>query len=234
MSAVQTPILFRPARSEAELEKLLRLRYHVYSDHPIMSRFLTRNELGIDMDAYDVNAHHLGLFSEDGPIGSARLVTLSRGPQADWIESIGRRHDELLAPSFASPDAPLPAMSYTNEIAPALGAFVGRDNHVAEASRFSLVPDQRSHGLAHFLTHAIITYWMLNGFDTAVVFCRVSHTRMWKSVGFLLAPGTSEFPYNGIRFNVLVVRRDWIPIETQEIAYGLADQFQRHGQLLAA
>jgi N-acyl-L-homoserine lactone synthetase len=234
MSAVQPQIMFRPARSEAELEELLRLRYDVYSAHHIMSRFLTPNELGIDMDAYDVNAHHLGLFRENSPIGCARLIALACGPQAEWIQSIGRRHGGLLAWPFESPEAPLPAMSYAKEIEPALGALLGRGNHVAEASRLSLVADQRSRGLANFFAHAIISYWLLNGFDTAVVFCRLSHTRMWKSVGFRLAPGTRELAYKGVPCNVLVVRRDWIPLEAREIAYRLADQFQLHGHLLAA
>jgi hypothetical protein len=232
MSAVQSQIMFRPARSEAELEKLLRLRYQVFNNDDDVRPFLIPNAHEIDMDAYDVNAHHVGLFRGDDPIGAARLITLRRGPQAEWVESVAVRHRGL--PLQGPTERPLPVLGYTKDIYRAWEWLLNRGGEIVEASRLSLAAEHRSYRLAHFFADALVSYSLFAGFDAALVNARVAHTRMWQSVGFRTAPGTREYHRMGVQFNVLVVVKDWLPQEKQEILSSMTGRFQRDGHLLAA
>jgi hypothetical protein len=234
MSAVQSEgIVFRAPRSEAELEDLMRLRYRVYYDHDGMRAFLTPNPHAIDLDAYDTNAHHVGLFRDDTPVGYARLITITRGPQAEWVESIARRHPGL-SPQVQA-DAQLPVLNYAKHVInQAKDWLLGRGGQIVEASRLSLAAEHRSYRMGRFFAHALVSYWYLAGFDTAVVSVRVSHARMWKSIGFRVAPGTQEYDLKGFQANVLVLSRQWLPRKEQKIVYAMTQQFRRDGQMLAA
>lgn len=233
MRSVRTQsIVFRPAESEAELESLLRLRYRVFEGGDVRA-FLTPNEFGIDLDSYDINAHHVGLFRDDVPIGYARLITKMSGPQREWIESIVRRYPGLRTSWSEETTAPFPVLSYAGDIGETREWILGRKNGVVEASRLSLVPEQRSFRLVRFMSRALVSYWRFAGYETAVMACRTTHVRMWESMGFRPAPGTREFDCKGIPARVLVITRDWLPDVEREIVGRMAGEFSRR-QMIAA
>ena len=90
--------IFREAASQTELEQLLRIRYQSFlrGEWRKMTR---QNQHGIDLDAFDTRATHVGLFLlEKGiekPIGYLRFVGEEESKQANWIKSILLKYRDL-------------------------------------------------------------------------------------------------------------------------------------------
>ncbi len=232
MSAQRSePIIFRPAKSEAELEELLRLRYRVYDDS-VLRGFISQTELGIDVDAFDLRSHHVGLFRGDQPIGYARLITLARGPQGNWVDAILRRtrHDHSARPGMS-----LPVLAYAKSARETKIWIERRAKagfRIAEAGRLSLRNEERSMRLMGFMGHALVGYWVASGFDIAIMGCRLAHSRYWESLGFRGGPATQEAQFNGVSGRVLTLERSDIAPKVQQVVIALTRELEQSGQVV--
>jgi hypothetical protein len=235
LSANSDQILFRPARSEAELEALLRLRYRVFDGHDVRA-FLTPNPYEIDIDSYDVSSHHVGLFTGNEPIGYARLITLNRGPQAEFVESVMNRY-VYVPVCHPNANSPLPVLEYAPDIDQTKNWIIRRasaGHNIVEPSRLSLEPSASAHRMARFMGCALVSYWLAFGFDTAVMACRVKHVTYWALFGFNTAPGTRVFEINGIPARVLVLTKDELAPRQKTTVFAMARELDRSGSILYA
>jgi len=199
-----------------------------------VSAFVMPNRHGIDVDAFDVNAHHVGLFRGDTPMGYARLVTFARGPHAAWIESLRNRYPEL-AHSRTPVDSPLPIFEYAGNIDETrhwIMRHAADGRSVVEAGRLSLSSEEGPGRLVVFMGNALVSYWMSCGFDIALMACRVSHSRYWESLGFQAAPGTCDAEYNGVAGRVLVMTKSTLKPKAQQVVSPLAREFDRSGRIV--
>src|SRR5678816_2590659 len=193
-------VALRPPHSEAELITLLKLRYRVFTGEATRV-FLTPNGHAIDVDRFDVNAHHLGLFNDDAPIGYARMITFDRGPQARWIDSITGSHSLQIAPGHDDELDPLPAL-YHGRHFPQLRDWVinrlKRGEVIVEPSRLSIDAAWRSVSVGHFMLRRLVRYTMSSRFDSAILSCSPTHASMYVNHGFRMAPETHEIVVRGV------------------------------------
>lgn len=106
--------VFRETSSEAELEALLRFRYENFRASRLGS-LIPENNDGMDLDRYDINAHHFALFAAlaDGAatlVGYARFVGETPGPLADAVVHLAKRYPDVTRRTSMVPGMPLPCL----------------------------------------------------------------------------------------------------------------------------
>lgn len=184
-----TRFVVREPRNLEELEALLRLRYSVFQKSEL--RFLLQeNETGIDVDAWDKHAWHLGLYKQTStncqPVGYMRFI--HNGPQrAHLVYALGRKY-----PTVSGTIAKVPCQSYP---------FLGRSNSLqskdilerfeslaqgklAETSRLAMLESERSHQTCRFLLESGIAICNLEK-GISMVFEVISHhAKCYEKYGF--------------------------------------------------
>ncbi|MEP7109153.1 MAG: hypothetical protein ABI760_14265 [Ferruginibacter sp.] len=181
---------------EQELELFLRLRYECFSSSEA-ELFVSKNASNIDLNYYDRNAKHYGLYMVQHdlkkPAGYFRIVLEAPTKADKWIQNISQRLGltYLIVNRPASrlpclgvyPDACLEQDFYaTKEISEKIG----------EAGRLLIVKSERSVKLSLLLiksAFAIAALYVQHAF----VGCFKEHSKAYTRLGFRQYPGTSSF-----------------------------------------
>jgi hypothetical protein len=193
---IPTKVTFRPPASYEELVRLLRLRYEVYAGCHLRE-FCSLNSYRIDVDEYDVNSHHLGLFAERDAesceVGYVRLVTDEQAPHARWIRDLGREHSGLAIFINKHRQHPFPCFGYVPRIETIHKRYLelkAEGRRMAEPGRLAIIPGMRSLRLSRFLIESVAAYCCAFGYPAVVMSCGVQHGRVYESIGFKSVSGT--------------------------------------------
>jgi hypothetical protein len=228
-----TEITFRAVGNSAELEALMRLRYETFIDSPVQA-FVCPNGSGIDIDRFDINAHHVGLFRGDIGIGYARLITLTTGPQASLVSEVASRNAFNVGGDH---DGTLPVLGYAPGLKDTHQWVLSHSNDgrgVIEAGRLALAAGDRSRRMGHFFGQALVAYWLASEFAAAVIACRPTHVRFWEQLGFRAAPGTNELTYRGCEGRILILTPELIPDSTRQVIEPMVSELLRFGAIRLA
>ena len=91
---------YREATSMTELEPLLRLRYQVFKEEKTTKALFPDNELGIEIDYFDLKSRHFGIYlvknGQPIPVGYQRIIHETETPIARTLRSWAARHPLLL------------------------------------------------------------------------------------------------------------------------------------------
>lgn len=150
----------RRPRDAAELAALLRLRGEIFSVS-WMAPHCTLTGDGLEVDAWDARAHHLGVWVNGVPVGVVRLL------QTELVSESARLLEHLgLAPRPID-STRIPALE---DFFPGRPAPFVDDRRVLEISRFGLAPAARGAFLAPFLAWTACAWALTHGGLRPVVF----------------------------------------------------------------
>lgn len=188
------PFLFRELHGEQELELFLRKRYEAYFNSP--QRPLLEKEDGIDIDIYDLQSRHYGVFSGKEPVGYIRIILDKDYWYCENAFNIGLRHHRFQKTQHGRENfshSPHPSFYfdalYPNQTRPLNGhaSYFQDPSQLVEPSRIVLFEEYKSLGLARFITEcALVLYYELcvNHRKHAVITCAQSHSRFYRAYGF--------------------------------------------------
>ncbi|MBI5022090.1 MAG: GNAT family N-acetyltransferase [Ignavibacteriales bacterium] len=230
---------FRQLESTNELKQFLLLRYSIYRESRL-AMFSPENDLGIDLDCYDVNSVHFGLFEHsDGisrPVGYIRMITDQRGPFANEIISIASESQELYRKVTDTPAEPFPIISYCPDgqvIKEFCEKVQSSGKKVVEASRFSLDKSIRGHKMAdHFLT-AISASFIVHDVEFSLMTCHLLHKSFYSGFGFRQVEGTVDYYtelYN-YRFFCLTGSAEYLPDAVKDRVLQMAEAYDTTGRI---
>lgn len=211
----QDYFVFRESSTEAELMTLLKLRYRVYCATDLKA-FIHENEQQLDVDAYDMQSRHFGLFKNDTiPVGCLRMVEDHVNSKSGNLQSC--LHDLLRASQMVSQAdlPPLPLLAYFPE-AEALGQLyehlTGQREKIVEVSRLCIDPAWRSPFLIKNFGLAILTAgYFSHHVDHVLITCSPLHKPFYQRLGITQLPGTSEHLIKGVRRCCLYGAKSTIP-----------------------
>jgi hypothetical protein len=182
--------------SEDQLEQFLKLRYTCFF-HSSSRLFITKNENEIDINYYDRNSNHYGLYLQQGnslePVGYFRII-LEEPTKADaWIRSISER---LGMSEFVEQKskATFPCFDIYPGIELARD-FYGQKKPNAKAgeiSRLAIIKSERSVRLSMQLLKSASVV-VLSYLQYAFVACFLEHSKAYTRLGFNQYPGSSTF-----------------------------------------
>jgi hypothetical protein len=190
---------YREPESYEELQALLRLRYNVYQESRFQDFASKFDDAGIELDSYDVRAHHYGLFElsngSSRPVGYIRMVGNTARRWSNEILSLAKKNASLAEQVCTIQHHPLPLMKYFPD------AEVVREYHrnacmkgksIEEAGRLSLDKSVRSMTVSWHMVAFSFAMQMVRGVDETIVTCIPRHTAFYTQFGFERLAGTSD------------------------------------------
>lgn len=227
--------VFREAKNAKDLELLFKQRYKAFKE----SRFglmVKENSLELDIDGYDFQSRHFGLFQvEDGQekaVGYFRLVTDSAAPQMKDIWQLTIKYPELLHSLKYDSSIPLPSIANVDESDEVSQFYtaIKKDNlDMAEASRLTIDSSVRSVTISQFLTDALgaVSFYLMK-LDHLLIGCRLGHYRFYKRLGFKLIKETN---YNSVPSCILTTHLDIMPTDLKTRLKRMGNILQKHGTI---
>jgi len=197
---------FKEIYNEIELEQFLKLRYKTVFNSSVKN-FLAFNEHEIDIDIYDLQSRHFGLFCEDKPAGFLRLVYPKKEVYQEHVFNIGckynifshKKHSKREIENLDYPDFPF--ISYPNtpcSIQNYYKILTAKEETLVEPSRLMLFQNINGVNKAKFLTECAIAVYVLTcmGKKHAVINCDVRHERFYQRYGFQKVNNTEGESYH--------------------------------------
>jgi|CXWL01.1.fsa_nt_gi hypothetical protein len=189
---MSTPsITFRAPRTSFELESLLRIRYKTYRDSR-NSEIVSKNDYDIDIDSWDRESHHFGLFQTqpeqvDQAIGYMRVVDPALTTPVPFIENIIYKYSEVVSHRDRKEEYSYPTLSYWPNRA-VLETFLAKatknGTRVVETGRFALLEQFRSHSLATFAVESALSlFFFEKGYENAFWTCNSHSAAFYKRYG---------------------------------------------------
>ena len=237
----KSAILFRPAANREELESLLRLRFSVYSNPSCRFHGLCdREALGFELDAYDGDSHHLGLFAgtekKAVPIGYVRLVTTSPGPHAIWFEELANECPERWAALHGPRVGPLPCFDHLQGLRGLRTLYESKQaagRRLIEPSRLSIDPSFRRSTLSRFLILGCAAY-ALHEFSSsyvAILICATGQCPVYRALGFQPTPGAQSGFVYGVHVSSLTASHYSFPGLGRRRIEEMAEELFRTGSI---
>ena len=229
---------FREPKNIRELEDLFRLRFEGFSDSRCAG-LLSSGHYGLEIDSYDLNAIHLGLFESGGrrprAVGYLRVVTDEETHFANDIWLIAAKYPGLIEKIKEPAPHLFPLLAYCDtdgHITDFYQKAKSEGKKMAEHSRFVFDPGIRAMGLHRFFTNATIVSSLYSyNIHYNMLACTVRHSVYYKRMGFKpLAEGMS-YTYGEFDASVLFFTKNLIREELQEEAPKMARAFQHLGGL---
>ena len=233
--APATRYVVREPRNVQELESLLRLRYREFQPHGMIAE----NPYALDLDYFDQNAYHVGLFREENgvstAIGSMRMVISTPTRFQPMIQEIAAQASCLMQKLAETPLKPLPLFNYA-PFPEALKEFwseAQRQGHgVFEGSRFCIQKEASNTGLATFLlegANAISAHRLPNYIWCNAVTTR--HEACYSRSGYRRISRTGCFDHPHGQACVLHASMGTLPLEKRLRIEKMQSQFEAHGSI---
>ncbi len=219
-SGMSSYLVIKEVRTEAEIESLMRKRYQIYRQS-VLREFCPPTPDEINLDGWDLQAHHFGLFLESGGglelVGNLRVVRDSLVPWHEAIRRIAERHPGFLERLSIPEGACFPLLSYWPDAAAVRERYLEakqRGESVAEPGRLAVDPVVRRAGVAAFMAEAATGFFFFFFLlDHAILTCKPSHRRLYLPLGFAQLPGTTAhtIPGTGVELLCLWGARTGVP-----------------------
>lgn len=215
MSVYQSYCVLRPARTINELETLFRLRYQGYLNSDCAT-LVHQNPVGFEIDEYDPNAQHLGLFQVMGKkqvaIGYMRQVQAAKSDFSPWVHELAKAYPAAAASIHRDINHELPLLACcqnVTEIEQFYQTMTAGGARFAEASRFVFAPHIRAAGYARFVVEGSAAFVFDHyNYDYSIIACHPHHAPFYESYGFFKLLDGEANDYNGLKASILVLDRN--------------------------
>jgi len=231
--------VFREVRTANELLDVLKLRYKVYRNSRL-SAFCPQNDEQIDVDIFDLQARHFGLYAVSEPcdrlIGCIRVVSENEQRHKPKFKLLASGSQVFVDKLNRDQSIPLPLCGYSasgEQIAQLYGEWIASGEHVAEAGRLCLDHAYRSLQLALIMVETTLALGFFGNYevDRALVTCSTSHERFYTRYGYRRVPGTGAAFWNKPQATgvALMATPDDICYEYRGRLITLASEFDSYG-----
>lgn len=220
---------FREIQGREEMINWLKLRYTIYNSTRCAG-FLSDNALEMDVDSYDLQSKHYGLFVEEADqqklIGGLRII--QNKPVLSSIRML--RELDLLKYCEDEPAEELPILSYFPEDKEDyFNPILAQTQIATEGSRLVLNKEYQSLRLAKFIiSNAIILHLMMKEDWAAFVSCNPLHARLYKSFGFQNVCDHRTWAKDA-PVSALYLRDEALAIEKRPELEAMVSEFQSEG-----
>ena len=223
-------LIAREPRDSRELRQLLEVRADGFRDSWLAS-YCSFGEDGLELDRYDAQARHLGVYLEGGwgeddvPIAYCRSIGLT--PVPETLALLGELGLAQRATAGATAVERLPAF------ADFFDDRVHRDeahDPLYELSRITVHPDYQGRRVARFLVDAAAAWGLSHGNETFVFRCSTRAERMYEAAlgaRRVADSGTVEHCQTEVCF--LGIHEAAIPHRYAKKVFGLRDQLRGDG-----
>lgn len=161
---------FREVFEIEDLLPLFKLRYQIYNnEEETTKQFLTSNKQLVDIDAYDMNARHFGLYhvkkNKETLVGTSRLIYEFEGKCKESILGFIEEHQELKLKINLKPRKPLYMLEIDNgkAISNFYNAGKKKNYSFSECSRICVSKPHRNLKTIIFLIRCIMTAHLFDG-----------------------------------------------------------------------
>lgn len=215
------------------------LRYSVYRASRVR-KFCPVNEVGIDMDCYDLSSRHFGLYEHTGsisrPVGYIRLVTETEGTFRNELFELSKTIPSIYEKVNRIPTEPFPLMAYFPDAALIKKhhmAVKSQGETLVEASRLSLDPSVRGRHISTYFVASVFASSLAHDYGRSVMTCHVDHESFYRQFGFSRLEGTqdrsmSHLDYHAVCLSCSIVG---IPSPMKEKVQSMADMYSRFGRI---
>lgn len=239
---------FRELHDEQELTQFMKLRYDKYLSSP-MKNFIDINPHKIDIDIYDLQSRHFGLFCEDEPGGFLRIVYPKMEVYQENVFNIGRRYnvfcpDKHSAANIERLDYPeFPFISYPKVPRPIqqfYDSLCAKNEKLVEPSRLMLFQNVQGLSKAKFLAECAIVIYVMTcmGSKHAVINCDTRHGRFYQRYGFYHLENKEEYNVNTIESSLQVLsmadclQTSPVAEEYREMLEAMVEEFSTTNELV--
>ncbi|MCB0790400.1 MAG: GNAT family N-acetyltransferase [Flavobacteriales bacterium] len=158
--------------TSARMEEYHRFRHRIYRNS-VQAGFLS-DESGVDRDAYDANAIHLGWYAGEELRGCVRFIRPISGPQ----------------PLYCLTHMPVEA---ARQVCTLMSSYLEQGLPFVEVSRICIDPAYRDLATVKEFTLTIMAMSHVLGLDQAVFTCLRPHMPFWRRMGFSILGGAEGF-----------------------------------------
>ncbi len=190
---------FREIHSPQELEQAFRLRYRVYRASEVR-HFIAENPHELDLDAYDIRAHHYGLFNCDYGgqelVGCVRVVTDHETATASAVRLIAESYEYFHHVAAEAPREVFPMLEYVPYRERILDLYrdcSAQGKEIVEAGRLALDREHQCLKLGTAVVQAAAAGFIIHNYGYALVFANYHASRFYRVGGFGLLPGSRDF-----------------------------------------
>lgn len=198
-------IEFREPTSIDELTVLFRFRHEVYSTDDQLSQMIDSNA-NLDVNSFDLNAHHFGAFQDGAAIGYVRLATNHATLFTPWVSRIIEAERIVLKSSKNE----FPFQAYypdtmwgKNFINSLRGRSIGEMGKLAIHEDFRGGEELLNDLISSFLGYCINDLKLETGFGS----CSLLLERYYRKFGFFVAEGAKPFVFKDLP-EALILRFD--------------------------
>lgn len=238
MSIHHSTLVIREPRTAMEMISLFKLRYRGYLESTCAT-LVNQNEIGMEVDAYDLKAIHFGLFQEGRfgsyPLAYLRVIQNEYSHHAPLVTQVIEQTEGLEVPTPIKEDCPLPMLAncaYVDEIRERLDQYKNgnEETKMAEAGRLVCMPEVRANGFVPFFVDVCLaaTIYKYN-VDVLTLACHPRHTAFYMRYGFKLEINGKKNDYQGLEASIVALKRDGIRRQKLETIKQLANVIQQKG-----
>ena len=232
-------LIFREAKSMNELLPILRLRYSIYYNEEETTRlFLKPNSLNIDIDSYDLNARHFGLYhafkNKENLIGCCRIIYESEMDLCDSILAFAKKQEDIFKIISKKSKYPLYLFEVNNGMA--INKFYQEckrnKQSICETSRISIEKEHRDLKTFFFFIRSISSSILSDG-QTNIGISSASLKKSKFYIRFLnmLPIPNSEYIVGDYQCIVLRVSRTDFSQENLELLNIMGRQLEENGEI---
>ncbi|MEO0322531.1 MAG: GNAT family N-acetyltransferase [Myxococcota bacterium] len=223
-------LVARGPRDATELEALLRVRAEGFRGS-WMARYCDFGEDGLELDRYDAQARHLGVYLEGGwgeddvPIAYCRSIGLA--PVSETLALLGELGLTHRVAAGAKPIERLPA--FTDFFDDRVHGDEAHDP-LYELSRITVKPAFQGRRVARFLVDAAAAWGLSHGNDAFVFRCSTKAEGMYRSaLGAARVADSGDVEHCNTAVCFLGVHEAAIPHRSAKRVFGLRDQLLGDG-----
>ncbi|GJM31113.1 MAG: hypothetical protein DHS20C18_01140 [Saprospiraceae bacterium] len=227
--------VFRAATSVSELKSLLQLRYRGYLESKCAS-LMHENLHGLDLDGYDMQARHFGLFECNGrterPIGYIRFAQDTVSPQLKEIWQLSMGYPDLVNQLEYNPNAPYPVLGHLEDSGPVNDFYkniCSEGKSMVEGSRMVLDSAYRSLGFSRFIIEAAVSVCLYSfAYDFSVLACVPNHRRFYERFGFT---NLHTSVYDDVKCHIMLITQNQLSNQLRNNFEQMAEAFSRFNAL---
>jgi len=190
------------------------------------------NDHGLDIDGYDLQSRHFGLFEHSGKssriVGYVRFVQDSVGPQMKEVWQLSLRYPDLIQNMEFDIQNPFPSMVHLEDNSAFLKAYE-KYGKIIEASRLTIHPSVRTLSLASFVIQSITAISSYDpGIKASLFGCKLSHLSYYKRLGCRAIGKTS---YKGVPTYLLINSFEHFTDEFKTTVDRIGKAFDKYGEV---
>ncbi len=194
---------FKEVNTKTELKKLFKMRYADYSQSQL-KKFIHENPKEIDIDYFDLQSKHFGIYCDGAPIGFIRVVNNKNDYFNENSFEIGQEFGFFNQKACDSSQPEFPFVSYDRVPESVTHFYENTAQHnlpIIEAGRFHITKNHRGIRIAKFAIESSIVLYLFihNRAKFAVINCDERKAGFYRKYGFKIVNNSDRIYMLGNR-----------------------------------